>query len=76
MRTLESQDHADAYFAPRIPKHHLFLKKRAFLKWYKDYFRGIRTMPRDSTCGPVQVMDINGVKIAILPIKSAPILPG
>lgn len=70
-RTLESCEEADKYFGPGIPKRHLTQKQQAFLEWHNRYFEGIRALPKDSTCGPVEVVDIGGVRIGILPINSA-----
>src|SRR5262249_20158931 len=54
-----------------IPKPHLTQKQGAFLQWYNAYFAGIRTFPEDSTCGPVEMIDIRGTAIGILPLNSA-----
>jgi len=70
-RTLGSREEADAYFNPAIPKIHLTQKQGAFLRWYNGYFAGIRALPEDSTCGPVEAIDVRGVKIGILPLNSA-----
>ena len=69
-RTLGSEE-ADRYFAPARPKPHLTQKMGAFRAWYDDYFRGIRTMPADSTCGPVERIDVRGCGVAVLPVNSA-----
>lgn len=47
------------------------MKQGAFLQWYNRYFEGIRALPEDSTCGPVEAVDVRGLKIGILPINSA-----
>jgi hypothetical protein len=70
-RTLESREEADRYFGPQVPKPHLTQKLGAFLRWYNHYFDGIRELPDDSTCGPVEVIDIRGYKIGVLPLNSA-----
>ena len=70
-RTLGSREEADRYFAPAQPKPHLTQKMGAFRAWYDDYFRGIRTMPADSTCGPVERIDVRGCGVAVLPVNSA-----
>lgn len=70
-RTLTSREEADQYFGPSVPKTHLTQKQRRFLQWYNGYFNGIRVMPENSSCGPVEVIDVRGVKIGILPINSA-----
>lgn len=70
-RTLGTREEADAYFEPRIPKPHITQKQRAFQKWYDEYFDGIRTFPKNSTCGPLEVVEIGDISIGILPINSA-----
>ena len=70
-RELESGSAADQYFRPDTPKLHLTEKQGAFLRWHHDYFDGIRLMPENSTCGPVELVRINGKKIGILPINTA-----
>jgi hypothetical protein len=70
-RTLGSREEADMYFNPAIPKPHLTQKQGAFLQWYNAYFVGIRTFPEDSTCGPVEMINIRGTTIGILPLNSA-----
>jgi hypothetical protein len=70
-RTLESREQADSYFNPAIPKLHLTQKQGAFLQWYNRYFDGIRALPVDSTCGPVEMVDVRGLTIGILPLNSA-----
>jgi len=70
-RTLDSRSDADDYFAPGVPKLHLIYKLGSFLNWYRGYFEGIRMMPEDSTCGPVELVEVRGEKLGILPINSA-----
>lgn len=70
-RTLGSREEADAYFSPDVALHHLSSKQAAFLRWYKRYFEGIRSLPEDSSCGPVEAIEVRGGKIGILPINSA-----
>ena len=70
-RTLESREQADTYFRPDHPKPHLTQKMRAFLDWHNRYFDGVRVAPDNSTCGPVQWVDVNGHRLGILPINSA-----
>jgi|GEM_PF-1486292 len=70
-RTLGSREEADRYFAPALPKPHLTQKMGAFRAWYDDYFRGIRALPADSTCGPVERIDVRGRGVAVLPVNSA-----
>jgi 3',5'-cyclic AMP phosphodiesterase CpdA len=70
-RTLETRELADTYFDPNLPKPHLTQKLRAFRQWHNNYFDGIRTMPDNSTCGPVEVIEVRGYRIGILPMNSA-----
>ncbi|MGD0248375.1 MAG: hypothetical protein ABSB75_04905, partial [Candidatus Limnocylindrales bacterium] len=50
---------------------HITLKQAAFADWYDRYFEGIRTFPRDTTCGPVETATVGATRIGILPINSA-----
>ncbi|HEX2090993.1 MAG TPA: P-loop NTPase fold protein [Longimicrobiaceae bacterium] len=70
-RTLSSHEEADSYFSPTVPKPHLKQKLKAFTDWHDSYFAGIRQLPGDSTCGPVEVAEIRGCRIGVLPINSA-----
>src|SRR5688500_7100319 len=44
-RTLTSREECDRYFNPAVPKPHLLQKQGAFIKWFDDYFAGIRSIP-------------------------------
>ncbi|MFN0073971.1 MAG: metallophosphoesterase [Chloroflexota bacterium] len=68
-RSLESREDATRYFAPKSPWPHLD-KLSAFRAWHKDYFSGIRGLPDQSTCGPIDMVTINGSTFAILPLNS------
>lgn len=70
-RTLTSGEEADKYFKPDAPKVHLTQKQGAFVQWYNRYFEGIRSFPNNSTCGPVEAVDVRGFKIGVLPLNSA-----
>jgi 3',5'-cyclic AMP phosphodiesterase CpdA len=70
-RTMGAREEADAYFGPSIPKPHITQKQRAFQQWYDQYFDGIRTFPKTSTCGPLEVVEIGSLTIGILPVNSA-----
>jgi tetratricopeptide (TPR) repeat protein/UDP-2,3-diacylglucosamine pyrophosphatase LpxH len=70
-RTLDSRELADVYFGPAVPKVHLTQKQGAFLEWHNRYFQGIRGFPQDSTCGPIEAVEIRGTRIGILPLNSA-----
>ncbi len=71
VRTLTSQNEADTYFSPSAPHAHLGSKLKAYREWYNEFFEGIRQHPRDSTCGPVEAVEADGVRLGILPINSA-----
>ena len=70
-RTLESREEADKFFNPDHPKPQLTAKLGAFLKWHNRYFEGTRTLTEKSTCGPAQLLEINGRRLGILPINSS-----
>ena len=70
-RTLITREEADIYSGQAFPKGHILQKQRAFLQWHDRYFDGIRTFPINSTCGPVQAVEVKGCKIGILPVNSA-----
>jgi formylglycine-generating enzyme required for sulfatase activity/UDP-2,3-diacylglucosamine pyrophosphatase LpxH/energy-coupling factor transporter ATP-binding protein EcfA2 len=70
-RTLDTNDDADEYFDPERPTPHLTQKFHAFSEWYSDYFRTIRTFPTNTTCSPLEIVLINGCRIAVLPLNSA-----
>lgn len=73
LRTLADSDEADDYFDPAksLPLSHLVYKFQAFSEWYNDYFKTIRTFPTNTTCSPVEIVTINGHRIAVLPLNSA-----
>ena len=70
-RTLGSREEADTYFHPDHPKAHMTLKLGAFLEWHNRYFEGVRSLANHTTCGPVDRVEVNGRRLAILPINSA-----
>jgi tetratricopeptide (TPR) repeat protein/UDP-2,3-diacylglucosamine pyrophosphatase LpxH len=70
-RTLTSREDSDSYFNPEIPKPHLTQKMKAFVAWHDEYFKGIRSWPRDTSCGPVELAEVRGTKLGILSINSA-----
>ncbi|MBB5413685.1 tetratricopeptide (TPR) repeat protein/predicted phosphodiesterase [Paraburkholderia sp. HC6.4b] len=70
-RTLGSREDSDAYFAPNMPKPHLSLKLRAFSQWHEQYFAGVRRFPDTSTCGPVELVEVRGRRIAVLSLNSS-----
>ncbi|MBF0424148.1 MAG: SUMF1/EgtB/PvdO family nonheme iron enzyme [Magnetococcales bacterium] len=71
IRTLPNAETANRYFAPNQSLIHISHGQRAFVDWYNGYFKGIRIFPDKSSCGPVDAVDIDGCKIAILPLNSA-----
>lgn len=71
LRELPSRSYADEYFHPDTPKLHLTQKLAGFLRWHQQYFEGIRRMPENSTCGPVDLVEARGLKLGILPINTA-----
>ncbi len=70
-RTLASGAESTGYFAPGREKVHLTKKQAAFWSWYRDYFHGVREPCLDSTCGPVELADADGLPVAVLPINTA-----
>ena len=70
-RTLASREVSDKYFKPASDKPHLAQKMRAFLDWHNTYFKGYRAASGKSTCGPVELLEIKGRRLGILPINSA-----
>jgi tetratricopeptide (TPR) repeat protein/predicted phosphodiesterase len=70
-RTLASEEESARYFAPPVPKVHLTQAQGAFRLWYDRYFEGIRVYPDGSTCGPVELVQVRGVNIGILPVNTA-----
>jgi predicted phosphodiesterase len=71
IRELRSRSEADEYFRPGAPKLHLTHKLGPFLRWHRHYFDGIRKMPEDSTCGPVELVEVRGHRLSLLPINTA-----
>ena len=70
-RTLDAREQSDTYFRPDRPHPHLTQKLGAFLEWHNRYFASVRVAPGDSTCGPVELVELNGRRLGILPINSA-----
>jgi UDP-2,3-diacylglucosamine pyrophosphatase LpxH len=70
-RTLTSREDSDSYFNPDVPKPHLTQKMKAFLTWHDAYFKGIRSWPLDTSCGPVELVEVRGTKLGVLSINSA-----
>jgi formylglycine-generating enzyme required for sulfatase activity/predicted MPP superfamily phosphohydrolase/energy-coupling factor transporter ATP-binding protein EcfA2 len=70
-RTLDTKDDADEYFGTETPLPHLTLKFHAFSEWYDSYFNTIRSFPTNTTCSPVEILTINGMRLAVLPLNSA-----
>lgn len=70
-RSLADAGRAERFFSPDKPKPHITVKQGAFAQWFDGYFAGMRAFPRTSTCGPVEIVAVNGRKIGILPLNSA-----
>ncbi len=70
-RTCKSMAEADEYLAPEagVPPHHM-AKFSAYIDWYNQFFADIRVHPI-STCGPVELLEVAGRRVGILPINSA-----
>jgi len=71
LRELPSRDAADEFFHPDSPWLHLKHKLGPFVDWHDRYFRGVRSMPTNSTCGPVELVQVRGISLALLPINTA-----
>ncbi len=71
VRTITSEESADRFFNPDKPFPHLTLKFHAFSEWYNSYFNTIRVFPTSTTCSPVEIVTINKISIAVLPLNSA-----
>jgi formylglycine-generating enzyme required for sulfatase activity/predicted phosphodiesterase len=69
--TLSTERESVDYFVPDKPNPHIILKLGAFRDWYNEYFDGIRIMPDDTTCCDVDVVQVNGKRIAVLPMNTA-----
>ena len=69
--TLADEAASTAYFKKGKPKLHITVKLGAFSDWYNEYFDGIRTLPNDTTCCEVEVVEVNGKRIAVLPMNTA-----
>ena len=70
-RNLDNAEDVNEYFDPEATFPQLRDKFQAFSSWYNDYFKTIRTFPTNTTCSPVEIVPINGLRIAVLPLNSA-----
>jgi predicted phosphodiesterase len=70
-RTYPSAAHADNEFCTNENLPHISYGQRAFVDWYNQYFTGIRAFSENTTCGPVEVVDVDDIKISVLPLNSA-----
>ena len=70
-RILVTENESKDYFKPGHPKVHISQKLGAFRDWYDLYFDGIHELCDDSTCDVLPVVDIRGVRIAILQLNTA-----
>jgi predicted phosphodiesterase len=71
LRELPSRTAADEYFRPGALWLHLRHKLESFVSWHDRYFNGIRRMPNNSTCGPVEQIRVRGIRLGILPVNTA-----
>ncbi len=69
-RSLGSNTEADRYFAPDAPHEH-FAKLGAYRDWYDEYFAGVRALDTASTCGPPEVLALEGARLGVVPIDTA-----
>ena len=70
-RTYGSREGADAYFG-QDSLDHLVKAQGEFVKWYNEYFKDVPcSLSMQSTCGPVEVVEIGDFKIRILPVNTA-----
>ncbi len=70
-RTLETEDESLAYFKPGSPKVHITQKLGAFREWYNGYFAGIRKMADDTTSELLEVVEVRGVRLAVVQLNTA-----
>lgn len=70
VRTYGTIADADAYLRPDVPPPHLTAKLAGYMSWYDSYFQGVRAHP-ESTCGPVEAIEVGGRRVGVLPINSA-----
>ncbi|MBV5289041.1 SUMF1/EgtB/PvdO family nonheme iron enzyme [Pelodictyon phaeoclathratiforme] len=70
-RNLDNAEDADEYFDPDSTFPQLRDKFQAFSSWYNDYFKTIRSFPTNTTCSSVELVTINGLRLAVLPLNSA-----
>ncbi len=71
VRSISSEESADRFFSLDKPISHLRDKFQAFSEWYNAYFNTIRAFPSNTTCSPVEIVTINNIRIAVLPLNSA-----
>lgn len=70
-RTLHSRKEADDYFDPAEPLLHVSQRQQAFLKWYNEFFSGIRSFPENTTCAPIETIQCGPSRVCVLPVNSA-----
>lgn len=70
-RSLATREDADLYFNPSEPLPHILKRQQGFSRWYNTYFEGIREFSTNSSCSAVEVINIKGLRLAVLPINSA-----
>ncbi|MCA9706311.1 MAG: metallophosphoesterase, partial [Myxococcales bacterium] len=69
-RTLADNLDADRYFGPGGKRKH-FDKLRAYREWYDGYFEGVRRLSTATTCGPAEIVEVEGVRLGVLPVDTA-----
>lgn len=70
LRTINA-DEADDYFCPLEDFIHITARLRSFTSWYDSYFEGIRSFPKNTTCGPNITIECPKGSVNVLPINSA-----
>lgn len=70
LRSLASNADADHYFAPDGSYDH-FGKLQGYQAWYDGYFEGIRSFEATSTCGSVEVLELESARLGLVPINTA-----
>lgn len=71
VRHIHNTEDLDEYFDPSEPLPHIIEKQRNFVNWYDQYFDGIRSFSKHTTCQPVTQLQYGQRKVALLQINSA-----
>ena len=67
---MNSENESVGYFAHNTPKYH-FNKFQSFQDWFDGYFQGVRACKKDNTCHEPEIVMVDGMTIAVLPINTA-----